>query len=292
MANEGPLPPEFIGKIIGQNIQKGRSSASQGQFSNWPMATDKFLRHVSDRHHEFEDTMARMYLQVTPGFWDQFLEDLPDEQTRNIARVLASDGEGNGGFGYIDFILGSANHAFTEKMQVSETLADNYVAFFFCQAPPVFAYSGTVYNTLQDNWTPAMIRIFMNLGRGTALARRGLIFYLKYSDMIVGGAMTNLNWSLTSVRESAVQFSFQFLVKKIYLLNELNTTVGEGLVGSNWVPTNLADITSAAIASDEVLAELKEDAYTSYVRGSGGEPEGTSDASDDVWNDEGDPSGW
>jgi hypothetical protein len=178
----------------------------------------KYVRHRANRHHEFEDTMARMFIKVAPDLYEKFLASLDDEDTRRVAAVLAGDDVKKGGHGYIDFLLQSATHSFDEKMQVSETLSDSYVAFFFGHAPPIFQYSGTLLNTYQDDWTMRMFRIFRDLARGTQMARRNLILRLRYDSMIVSGVMTQFQWSLAAGAEMSSPFSFNLLVKDIQIL--------------------------------------------------------------------------
>jgi hypothetical protein len=131
---------------------------------------------------------------------------------------MTGDGAKQGGNGYIDFLLQSANHHFEEKVQVSEVLSDNYVAFFFGHQAPIFRYQGMLMNTYQDDWTMRMFRIFRDLGRGTQLARRGQIMSLRYDSMIVVGAMRNLAWSTSATMEMASPFSFDFLVKNVHII--------------------------------------------------------------------------
>jgi len=212
------LITQSMNNINIRNVPEGRPVTSTGVFASQPFMSPKYARHRSNRHHEFEDTMARMFIKVAPDLYEKFLTSLDDEDTRKIAKVMAGDDVNKGGHGYIDFLLQTATHAFNEKMQVSETLSDSYVAFFFGHAPPVFQYQGTVLNTYQDDWTMRMFRIFRDLGRGTQMARRNLILRLKYDSMIVSGVMTQFTWSLQAGAEMSVPFSFSLLVKDIQVL--------------------------------------------------------------------------
>ena len=205
-------------EINAGNARDGRPSGATGVFADQPFMSPKYSRHRQNRHHEFEDTMARMFIKVAPDLYESFIESLDDEDTRNVAKVLAGDDVKKGGHGYIDFLLQSAIHSFSEKMQVSETLSDSYVAFFFGHAPPMFQYQGTLFNTYQDDWSMRMFRIFRDLARGTQLARRNLILRIKYDSMIVSGAMTNFSWTLTAGQETYTPFSFNLLVKDIQIL--------------------------------------------------------------------------
>jgi len=209
---------EFAGQIGLYNQISGRDPNARGVHSTFPMATAKSCRYRQNRHHEFEDTMARMFIQVPTGLYQKFLASLEDPETRTIAQYLTGDDIKKGGIGYIDFLLQNVRHAFTEKVQVVETLSDNYVAFFFGHEAPRFSYSGTLYNTYQDDWTMRMFRIFRDLGRGTQLARRGQLLRLKYDSMIVSGAMLNLQWELIAGQETYCPFSFDLLVKNVAIV--------------------------------------------------------------------------
>lgn len=205
------------------STRNNKYPSAQGIRSRFPRSTPKYVRYFPALDHEFAGTTARMYISVTDP--DKFVEDAGKNQhTKAIARVLAGgvDGDGyplpNSGLGYIDFLLQQANHQLNEKFQVIETLSDNYVAFFFGQSAPIFQYSGSLMNTYQDDWTINMLRLYQSMGRGSQLARRGVLFYLKYDSIIVSGSLLNFNWTLTGDVEIVVPFSFNFLVRKIHIL--------------------------------------------------------------------------
>lgn len=224
MANPVPGVPlssafnQALSRVPMQNRLTGRDPNAKGVHSSWPFMTPKYARRVKDRHHEFEDTMARMFIQIPPGDYEKFLASLDDPETQTIARYLTGDNAKKGGVGYIDFFLQSARHQFVEKVQVTEVLSDNYVAFFFGHQAPVFHYAGSLMNTYEDDWTMRMYRIFRDLGRGTQLAKHGQIMNLRYDSIIVSGAMTNLMWGLEAGRETYTNFSFDFLVKNLYII--------------------------------------------------------------------------
>lgn len=199
------------------NRSEGRDPMSIGTFSSFPTFTEKWARHTS-RKGDYTDTMARMFIRIPPGKYDSFLAELDDPDTRNIATFLTGDDAGKGGVGYLDFILQQVSHQFNEKVQVCETLSDNYVAFFFGSQAPMFTYTGILYNTYQDDWAMRMLRIFRDLARGTQLARRGLVLYLKYDSLIVQGAMVDFRYTLQAGREMAVNFDFSLLIKSVNII--------------------------------------------------------------------------
>lgn len=204
--------------VRSRNAQSGRDPNSRGVYSSFPFTSPKYMKHRGNRNHEFEDTMARMFIQVSPKDYTTFLASLDDDETRRIAKTLTGDGDKQGGVGYIDFFLQNANHTLTEKMQVVETLSDNYVAFFFGHTAPIWSYQGTLMNTYQDDWTMRMYRIFRDLARGTQLAKRGLLLHMRYDSLVIAGAMVNFNWSLRSGQEMACPFQFDILIKSVSVL--------------------------------------------------------------------------
>jgi hypothetical protein len=161
-----------------------------------------------------------MFIQVPPGLYKDFMKSISEKDTEMvwIANALVGDNVKQGGAGYIDFFLQRAHHALNDKYQVSETLADNFVAFFFGMQAPVFSYTGVLLNTYQDYWAARMLRIFTELGRGTKLAQRKFVMKLRYDNMIVSGAMVNFEWDLLAENEMACPFNFNLLVTKVDLL--------------------------------------------------------------------------
>ncbi len=122
-----------------QNARTGRPTKSRGVFSSYPFMTPKYARHRPNRRREYDQTMARMFMQVSPKLYEKFVASLEDEDTKKVAAVIAGDDVNKGGHGYIDFLVQRAIHSLDEKVQISETLADSYVAFFFGHAPPDFS---------------------------------------------------------------------------------------------------------------------------------------------------------
>jgi hypothetical protein len=184
------------------------------------------------------NTLARMYLRVDREEYDVFLNSIGDSQVRsNLAPRIAGDPTQNRNreqaahatTGYVDFLITQVQERYQEKVQVSETLADNYVAYFFGQAAPTWNYSGFLINSKQDDQATNFVRLYSSLLRGTQLARRQKIVSLKYDSYIVAGAMTNLVLGRNAANELLVQFSFDFLVKRIYIVNYT----------SGWSPTQV-----------------------------------------------------
>jgi hypothetical protein len=199
----------------------GGAPPPRGIFADFGGATPKYARNQGGRESDFRETMARMFVQVGKDEYQKFINSVPPE-SQKLAQVIAGTntvaGDGNGGAGYIDFLLQSAAHGLTEKADIIETLADDYTAYFFGQAAPTFQYGGTLINSVQDDQVVNMYRLYRDMLRGTQLARRRKLVRLKYDSFIVSGAMMNLTWNLGAENELACQFSFNLLVKSIIIL--------------------------------------------------------------------------
>lgn len=195
----------------------------QGVFGLYPLATPKYARNVGARDAEFKDTLARLYISIadlSDPDKSKYLSSLPqDAETQALAKVLAGTSAA-GGTGYVDFFLQQASEPFQEIMQVDKVLSDDYVAFFYGQQPPVFQYSGTLLNTLQDDQRSGFARAYNTMLRGTQMARRGALARLRYDSVIVTGVMVSHQQALNADNETAVPFSFSFLVKEYVVLSE------------------------------------------------------------------------
>lgn len=186
----------------------------QGVFADNPLSTAKYARNRGPRDAEFRDTMARLFISLAdadPTTQTAYLACLPQD-AKALAQVLLGNNN-HGASGYVDFILSQAVESFQEVMQVEKTVGDDYVAFFFGQAPPVFQYSGFLINSLQDDQRVGFAIAYQQILRGTQLARRGALARLRYDSVIVEGAMTAKQQTLNADNEIAVPFAFSFLVK-------------------------------------------------------------------------------
>lgn len=195
----------------------------RGIFAAIPGATPKYVQNVGEQETDFRETMARMFVQVKD--YKAFVKSFDGSRTQPLARVLggqATEKTGTtGGAGYVDFLLQSVSQTLSEKVQVVEVLADDHVAYFFGQATPTFAFSGSLINTKQDDQAMNMLRLYRDIGRGSALASRNTLISVRYDGLIVSGTMLNLTWSLNAEMETVVPFSYNLLVKQITVLPNL-----------------------------------------------------------------------
>lgn len=199
----------------------------QGVFALHPLATPKYARNRGLRDAEFRDTLARIYISLADAsdtVRSAYLASLPgDQPTQSLAKVLLG-ANSQGGTGFVDFFLTSAQEQFQEIMQVDKVLADDYVAFFYGQNPPIFQYSGMLLNSMQDDQRSGFAKAYLQMLRGTQLARRGALARLRYDSVIVSGVFTAHTQAMNAENELAVPFSFSFLVKEYVILNNAKFT--------------------------------------------------------------------
>ena len=205
----------------------------------------------------FRNTMARMFVRIDPNEMGLFLSSVTDAHTKNsLVRRLVGDPtsdleptptatgvpsatgatsatsesrrrSSSATNGYLDFFIQTVQMSFQEKIQVSETLSDNYVAYAFGQAPPVWNFSGSLINSVQDDQASNFFRLYTHILRATQMARRQKSLSLAFDSYVVNGVMMNLNLALSSSNELLVPFSFQLLVKRVFITNYTK----------GWVPT-------------------------------------------------------
>lgn len=198
-------------RVVTEDFDYAVNKESLGVFAQQPGATKKYIRNDGPRDGEYRETMARMFIEMSARERPLFIASLPPE-TQELAKVLVGVGTAaSGGTGFIDFLLTNVQEQFSEKVQVLESLSDNFVVYTFGQAAPQFQYSGLLLNTWQDDQRVWMTRLYQDVLRGTQLARRRKLLRLRYDSVIVSGVVTNLNMSLTADQEDRSPFSFGFI---------------------------------------------------------------------------------
>ena len=207
------------------DIDFAKVQTRKGVYANYPAMTPKYVNNNTDASLE---TMARLMIPLSSErLRAKFLATFRGE-TRKLAEALATLGETERGtersygLGYIDFLLTMAQESFDEKVQINDVLSDNYVSFFFGKRPPVFQYTGVLFNTRQDDWRSAFTIIYNDIIRGTELARRKAVVTLSYDNMAVTGALVRMNQVLRAEQQMASQFDFSILVKRI----DIERTIG------------------------------------------------------------------
>lgn len=181
-------------------------------------STPKYARNNGFRSDLFKDTMARMFVRVPEREQAVFNASIGDAFTRTrIAPRLA--GQLNRTNGYLDFVISSAAMELSERYQIVETPSDDYVVYFFGQAPPVLQLSGALVNTYQDDQACNMVRAYTNILRGTQLARRQLAVSLRMDSYVFTGVLLNLQLQWKAENELFVPFGSQLLVKRMAITN-------------------------------------------------------------------------
>lgn len=231
--------------------QDSGGSSAKGVFAEILQgSTPKYAVNAGARRDLFRNTLARMFVRVDATEMNVFLASIGDPHTRTkLASAIAGDpapqqpnqaaGGGSTGDatvarrrspssnGYLDFLIQSVQMGLQEKVQVDEALSDNYVAFTFGQSPPMWNFTGVLINSVQDDQASNMFRLYTQILRATQMARRQKSMSLSFDSYVVNGVMTNLNMSLASNNELMVPFSFQLLVKRVFVTN----------FSAGWVPT-------------------------------------------------------
>lgn len=212
----------------------------RGVQSVLPFSTPKYK--MTNRTTE---TQARLFVPVVTWRQGTNLSAQLADQPKLAQSVLTGGGYNSNG--YIDFLLTSAQEAYTEKVQIVDVLSDNYMAYFFGAAPAVFNYSGMVYNTMQDDWRSALTILYQTYLRGTKLARNRTVVCLAYDEVLVTGAILNMSQNLVAETQTAAQFSFSLLVKDYQRVSPRKT----------FYPTQSAGISSQLIkALDNVVSGI------------------------------------
>jgi hypothetical protein len=216
-----------VARDLAQAAQLTREPTAVGVFSDYPAATPKWAGRglPGGAERDFRNTMARLFVELDEKERDKFLASVdlsaPDAhsgESRILASVLAGPRDAKRGTGYIDFLLQDLQMPFQEKTQVVETLADNYVIYYFGQAAVPFTLSGTVLNTVEDDQAINMLRIYRDMIRGTQLARRRKLLRLRVNGMVIAGSALSLSLGLGAESEMYLSFSMQVMPKTVTLL--------------------------------------------------------------------------
>lgn len=214
-------------------------------------STPKYANNTRGYRSDFyRNTLSRLYVRVDTSEMNRFLGSIADQHTKDhLAGRLVGDptrqqqNRTTGGAGttdttvraestlstngYLDFFIQQATMPLREKMDVKEVLSDNYASFFFGQAAPVWSFTGWLFNTVQDDQTTNFLRLYLEILRGTQLARRQKVVSLKIDSYVITGVLISTSFNLRAETETCVPFQFEILVKRVAIVNY---TVG-------WVPT-------------------------------------------------------
>lgn len=201
---------------------------ARGVFAEVPSFTPKWAgRGTGNTEPDFRQSMARMFIQLNGNEINRFITSVRAHandhgESATLASVLAGEGTSDRGTGYIDFILQNVQMPFQEKAQVVETLADNFVIYYFGAAAVPWTFAGVCINTIEDDQGINMLRMYRDMLRGTQLARRRKLLRIRFNGMIVAGSVMGLNLNLEAETEVSMPFSFQLMPKQLTLLPNLD----------------------------------------------------------------------
>lgn len=221
-------------------VEYNPARGAGGVFANFMQGmTSKYAKNTDGYRSDFyRNTLARLFIKVDATEMNLFASSVSDAHTESqlvpriagtVARRQQNRTTGGAGVndanvradqtastnGYLDFCIQQASMPLQEKVDLKETLADNYVAYFFGQSPPMWTFSGWLFNSVQDDQATNFLRLYLEILRGTQLARRQKVVSLKIDSYIITGAIINTTFTLQSNMEVYVPFQFQLLVKRV-----------------------------------------------------------------------------
>ncbi len=214
-------------------------SSAKGVFArDFQGMTPKYAKNDGDgRPDYFRDSLCRFFVRVDPNEVDLFKSSI-----RRADPVIGRDavlnrlmGDPRGAKGYVDFVLQNAAIPFQELMQIGQALSGNYVAYAFDQAPVTIPLQGFFINSVQDDQATYFVRLYLNILRATALARRQKVVSLKVDSFILSGALASLTINLESKFEVMVPFQMTLLLKRLAIVEYT----------ASWVPTTVGTPFSA-----------------------------------------------
>jgi len=120
-----------------------------------------------------------------------------------------------GGYGYVDFWLSQINLQFREKRQLVELTSDAYAVYYHGLAAPNISLSGSLLNTVQNNWWSNFLDLYISAIRGTKTAIFSAPLILLLDSKRYSISIDSLTQSLSADMEMLGSFSMQGLVSKI-----------------------------------------------------------------------------
>lgn len=117
--------------------------------------------------------------------------------------------------GYDEFLVTHVSCQMQEKLQVTEVFGDGEVAYYFGRQPLMFTISGVLIDSPDNTWFTNFLRTYASVMRGTQLAQNHELLRLVLPNMTLTGSISGLSWDQDSANDVAIQFSFQFLAKRV-----------------------------------------------------------------------------
>jgi len=115
------------------------------------------------------------------------------------------------------FILQSVGRPNTEKFQVVETFGEPAI-IFYDKRVRIYQFSGVLLNAENVLWRDEFFDAYERYFRGTMIAQNNYRLLLTFDEIMLEGALLNLNINQTSESPKGVSMSFQMYVEKEILL--------------------------------------------------------------------------
>lgn len=129
----------------------------------------------------------------------------PRHEQAAVTKMLSS--------GYQEFIMTDINYGLQEKHQVFQTFGGKDAVYFYGKAPIMLQISGFVIDDLDNDQFAKMASAYTNHLRGTRLAKNYSIVELSLPNAVFFGAITSINFSQSSDRDTDVRFTMTFIVR-------------------------------------------------------------------------------
>ena len=154
--------------------------------------------------------------------------------------------------GYDSFLVTRVSCQMQEKLQVTEVFGDGEVAYYFGRQPLMFSIGGVLIDSPDNSWFTDWLKMYSGFLRGSQLAQNHELLRLVLPNMVLTGTISATSWDQESSNDVGIQFSFQFLAKRVEPTAPVPQSVAYGELG------NLIDFGKAAsFVSQEKINSLK-----------------------------------
>lgn len=117
--------------------------------------------------------------------------------------------------GFNEFLLTSVSVALNEKVQVIQTFGDAEVVYYFGKAPIYINLTGTLIDSIDNQWFNSMLNAYTHAMRGSELARNYELIQLTLPNADVVGSVVSFTWNQDSQRDTDINFNMQVLAKEM-----------------------------------------------------------------------------
>ena len=209
------------------------SSYRRGPFAEHPASIPKY------GYDKDTSKMSRLYLPSAKALLKVKKED------QDILSPLVNAG-------YFDFLHDSVTEGFTERTQIRRLINGAFAAYYFGMEPPVFQFSGTVFNDRQADWRINFLRLYTRYLRGTKLAKLHRRVWISYDNVIIKGEIQSMNTNIRAAQQTFCPFAFSVLVSEMIIKSSA------GLTSPNIPDINLTSFTSQdTSAKKEVVSGIR-----------------------------------